>query len=79
MPFGKYHLVIFKERSGSSRSLRLREVGWAWRYALCSACWWRVISGFGRFYLQARALETRLAEAERSLDERQSRTGGHGG
>ena len=26
MPFGKYHVVIFKERSGSSRSLRLR--GW---------------------------------------------------
>ena len=71
MPFGKYHVVIFKERSGSSRSLRLR--GWL-GVAVCLVFCLLVAGNiwFGRFYLQARALETRLAEAERSLDERQS-------
>ncbi len=71
MPFGKYHVVIFKERSGSSRSLRLR--GWL-GVAVCLVFCLLVAGNiwFGRFYLQARALEARLAEAERSLDERQS-------
>ena len=62
MPFGKYHVVIFKERSGSSRSLRLR--GWL-GVAVCLVFCLLVAGNiwFGRFYLQARALETRLAEA----------------
>lgn len=71
MPFGKYHVVIFKERSGASRSLRLR--GWL-GVAVCLVFCLLVAGNIwlGRSYLQARALENRLAEAERSLDERQS-------
>lgn len=71
MPLGKYHVVIFKERSGSSRSLRLR----GWLGVLVCLVFCLLVAGniwFGRSYLQARALETRLAAAERSLDERQS-------
>lgn len=71
MPFGKYHVVIFKERSGTSRSLRLR----GWLGVLVCLLFCLLLAGniwLGRYYLEARALETRLAEAERSLDERQS-------
>lgn len=69
MPFGKYHVVIFKEHSG--RSLRLR--GWL-GVAVCLVFCLLVTANIwlGRCYWQSRNLETRLAEAERSLDERQS-------
>ncbi|MCH5277787.1 MAG: M23 family metallopeptidase [Desulfovibrionaceae bacterium] len=71
MPFGKYHVVIFKERSGSSRSLRLR--GWL-GVAVCLVFCLLVAGNvwLSRYYVQARTLETRLFEAERSLDEHQS-------
>lgn len=71
MPFGKYHVVIFKERTGSSRSLRLR----GWLGILVCLVFCLLAAGnvwLGRSYMEARVLEAKLAEAERSLDERQS-------
>ncbi len=71
MLFGKYHVVIFKERSGASRSLRLR--GW-FGVALCLAFGLLTASNIWLWnhYRENRVLDNRLAEAERSLDERQN-------
>lgn len=70
MPFGKYHVVIFKERSGGSRSLRLRGglgvVVFVVFGLLVGANVW-----LWNHFLATRNLEGRVIEAERSLDERQ--------
>lgn len=68
MLFGKYHIVIFKERGGSSRNLRLR--GWFGIFAFlifsalvaCNVWLWHN-------YRTAQSYETRLQEAQRTIEE----------
>jgi murein DD-endopeptidase MepM/ murein hydrolase activator NlpD len=68
MLLGKYHIVIFKEGGGASRNLRLR--GWlgiigfvfASLLFVCNVWLW------DRYY-QSFKLESRLLEAERTIDE----------
>lgn len=71
MIFGKYHIVIFKERSGASRSLKMR--GWL---GILACLLFAVLVGANIWlwsdYREARLLEARLAEAERALDDRQN-------
>lgn len=75
MLFGKYHVVIFKEKGGSSRSLRLS--GWfGWLLCLvfcglvaCNVWLWK-------YFTQNRVLEGRLAEAEYALEARQGQLTG---
>jgi hypothetical protein len=69
MLFGRYHVVIFRERSGSSRSLRLRG-GMGIAFFLLIVL---LVAGnlwLGDRFLNSRALESRLNAAERLLDER---------
>jgi hypothetical protein len=69
MLFGKYHVVIFRERNGGSRSLRLRG-GLGIAFFLLIAL---LVAGnlwLGNHFLKSRTLESRLNEAERLLDER---------
>ena len=69
MLFGKYHVVIFRERSGGSRSLRLRgSLG-----VVCCLFVALLVAGnlwLGDQLLKSRNLQSRLNEAERLLDER---------
>lgn len=71
MPFGKYHVVVFRERSGTSRSMRLRGgLGVLFGLMFCvlvAANVW-----LWDYFFEARALQARLAEAERALDEREA-------
>lgn len=71
MPFGKYHVVVFKESSGSKRTLRLRG-GFG---VLLVIVFGLLAAGnvwLWGYFLQARNLETRLVSAEQALDERQT-------
>jgi murein DD-endopeptidase MepM/ murein hydrolase activator NlpD len=69
MLFGKYHVVIFRERNGGSRSLRLRGGLGVFFFLFIGL----LIAGnfwLGDRFLKSRALESRLVEAERLLEER---------
>lgn len=71
MPFGKYHIVIFKEKCGFRRSVHLRGgLGF-----IVLALFAVLIAGnvwLWDYYVKARDLEVRLHAAERSIEERQS-------
>lgn len=68
MLFGKYHIVIFKEKSGASRNLRFRAWFGIFAFLLVAGLavgnFWLV-----REFLAQRSLEVKLKDAERSLEE----------
>ena len=71
MLFGRYHVVIFRENGGTSRSLRFS--GWlGWLLALLVAGLTALTIWLWKFYPQAQELQTRLTEAEYALEARQS-------
>lgn len=75
MLFGKYHVVIFKEKGGSSRSLRLSGwFGWLLCLIVCGLAASNV--WLWKYFTQARQLEGRLAEAEYALEARQGQLAG---
>lgn len=66
MPFGKYHIVIFKDRGGGSRNIRLR--GWlgVLIFVLAGALLWTNIWLWERL-AQNVTLQDRLEQAERVI------------
>ena len=75
MLFGKYHVVIFKEKGGASRSLRLSGwFGWLLCLMFCGLAASNV--WLWKYFTQSRLLEGRLAEAEYALEARQGQLAG---
>ncbi len=71
MPLGKYHLVVIKERNGASRNAHIH----GWFILLLALLFMALLAGnifLWEYYGKSKALEGRLAETERALDERQS-------
>lgn len=68
MLLGNYHIVIFKERDGAHCNLRMR--GWFGCIAVCLVA---ALIGMNvwlwGFYTESLALQRRLAEAERTMEE----------
>ena len=71
MIFGKYHIVIFKERSGASRSLKMR--GWL---GVLACLLFALLVGANIWlwtnYREARYMQARLVKMENEQDERQN-------
>lgn len=68
MFFGKYHVVIFKEKCGTSRNLRLR--GWFGVFGFLILC--GLVGGnlwFWEKYEVARRAQAKLEEAERTIED----------
>ena len=75
MLFGKYHVVIFKEKGGASRSLRLSGwFGWLLCLMFCGLAASNV--WLWKYFTQSRLLEGRLAQAEYALEARQGQLAG---
>ncbi len=68
MLFGKYHIVIFREKSGTSRNLRMRGLSGV-LFFLCTA---GLVAGnlwLWHSYRESQTLRSRLTEAERTIEE----------
>lgn len=78
MLFGKYHIVIFKEKSGASRNLRFRAWFGIFLFLLFSGLaagnFWLV-----REYINLRNLQGQLTDAERSLEDQHAQLVGLAG
>ena len=71
MLFGKYHIVIFKEKSGASRNLRFR----GWLGVFLFLLFAGLVTGnlwLWEHYQEATSLRDKLAAAERALEEQGS-------
>ena len=75
MLFGKYHVVIFKEKGGSSRSLRLSGwLGWLLCLIVCGLAASNV--WLWKYFRHANLLQSRLVEAEYALEAREGQLAG---